>query len=228
MTSFGQFGIDAAVEWGTKAYFFRGTQYIRVSITGPTGPGSLDQGYPRNISGGWGWPDGFGVHGVSAALVDPRDRNNGTFYFFSRGQFVKVTAQGPTGPGIVTAPPQSDEGWFPYKTAAGRITGAVKWTEDTSYFFSGDQYATYHLAGLDINGDEMWGWGTRGHISDWHWPAGFGEGGIDDAIKWGEYVYVFSEGRYIRVHIENNVGPGHEADAGYPRSNSPHWAWPEL
>jgi hypothetical protein len=55
--SFGRQGIDAALHSGSKCYFFAGDQYIRVT-RGDTGPGTVDPGYPKNISG-WGWPTGF-------------------------------------------------------------------------------------------------------------------------------------------------------------------------
>ncbi|MFC9664684.1 hemopexin repeat-containing protein [Nocardia sp. NPDC127606] len=55
--SFGRNGIDAAFRSGTKTYFFCGNQYIRVT-RGATGPGTVDPGYPGNISG-WGWPADF-------------------------------------------------------------------------------------------------------------------------------------------------------------------------
>lgn len=55
--TFGRNGIDAAFRSGTKTYFFSGDQYIRVT-RGDTGAGTVDRGYPANISG-WGWPDDF-------------------------------------------------------------------------------------------------------------------------------------------------------------------------
>jgi hypothetical protein len=55
--SFGQQGIDAALYSGSKCYFFAGDRYIRVT-RGDTGAGTVDPGYPGNISV-WGWPPGF-------------------------------------------------------------------------------------------------------------------------------------------------------------------------
>ena len=56
---FAPHGIDAALHSGSRTYFFAGDQYIRVS-RGSSGAGTLDPGYPRNISA-WGWPDGFAM-----------------------------------------------------------------------------------------------------------------------------------------------------------------------
>ena len=58
--------IDAALYSGSKCYFFKGNQYIRVT-RGDTGPGTVDPGYPANITQ-WGWPSGFGSTGIDAAL----------------------------------------------------------------------------------------------------------------------------------------------------------------
>ena len=49
---FGSGGIDAALYSGSKCYFFKGNQYIRVT-RGDTGAGTVDAGYPANISQ-WG------------------------------------------------------------------------------------------------------------------------------------------------------------------------------
>jgi len=58
--------LDAALFSGSKCYFFDGNRYIRVT-RGDTGAGTVDPGYPLNISV-WGWPDGFGANGIDAAL----------------------------------------------------------------------------------------------------------------------------------------------------------------
>jgi hypothetical protein len=54
---FGSGGIDAALYSGSKCYFFKGNQYIRVT-RGDTGPGVVDPGYPAPISN-WGWDREF-------------------------------------------------------------------------------------------------------------------------------------------------------------------------
>jgi hypothetical protein len=89
---FGANGIDAALHSGTKYYFFKGNQYIRVT-RGDTGAGTVDPGYPAPISN-WGWGN-FGANGIDAAL------HSGTkCYFFDGDQYIRVT-RGDTGPGTV-------------------------------------------------------------------------------------------------------------------------------
>ena len=81
--SFGANGIDAALYSGPKDYFFSGNKYIRVT-RGNTGPGTVDAGYPANISN-WGWGS-FGANGIDAALY------SGTkCYFFSGNKYIRVT-----------------------------------------------------------------------------------------------------------------------------------------
>ena len=59
-------GISEALYSGSKCYFFDGDRYVRVT-RGDVGAGTVDEGYPRNISK-WGWPSGFGSDGIDAAL----------------------------------------------------------------------------------------------------------------------------------------------------------------
>ena len=90
--AFGANGIDAALWSDTACYFFKGNQYIRVTRA-DEGPGTVDTGYPANISV-WGWGE-FGKNGIDAAL------NSGPVdYFFSGNQYIRVT-RGDEGPGKI-------------------------------------------------------------------------------------------------------------------------------
>jgi hypothetical protein len=90
---FGASGIDAALYSGSKTYFFDGDRYIRVTRD-DAGPGTVDPGYPAPISN-WGWPAGFGAHGIDAALY-----SGSKAYFFDGHRYIRVT-RGDTGPGTV-------------------------------------------------------------------------------------------------------------------------------
>lgn len=57
---FGAAGIDAALNSGSRFFFFSGHEFIRVRHDG-SAPGLLDPGFPRKISEWWGWPDLFGT-----------------------------------------------------------------------------------------------------------------------------------------------------------------------
>jgi hypothetical protein len=90
---FGTFGIDAALYSGSKCYFFDGPRYIQVT-RGETGAGTVDPGYPKDISD-WGWPGRFGRFGIDAALY-----SGSKCYFFDANRYVRVS-RGDIGPGTV-------------------------------------------------------------------------------------------------------------------------------
>jgi hypothetical protein len=121
--SFGAKGIDAALQSGTKCYFFSGNQYIRVT-RGDTGPGTVDAGYPAPISN-WGWGE-FGKNGIDAAL------NSGAVdYFFSGDEYIRVT-RGDTGAGTVDPGyPTSIEQWGWGSFGASGINAALFSGTDT-------------------------------------------------------------------------------------------------
>lgn len=80
--NFGKTGIDAALESGTKSYFFSGTQYIRVTRGGDE-PWTVDPGYPKDISTlNWGT---FGQGGIDSAMSGD-DKS----YFFSGNRYLRV------------------------------------------------------------------------------------------------------------------------------------------
>src|SRR5580658_6959108 len=129
--SFGADGIDAALYSGSKCYFFKGAQYIRVSRD-VTGPGTLDPGYPAPISN-WNW-GAFGAQGIDAALW-----SGPVCYFFKGDQYIRVS-RGDTGPGIMDPgypAPISNWNWGAF--GAGGIDGALN-SGDKCYFFKGEQY----------------------------------------------------------------------------------------
>ena len=75
-------GIEAGVVWPNgKAYFFKGSEYIRYDIASDR----ADFGYPRQIRGNWtGFPSSFESH-IDAAVV----LNNGKAYFFKDDQYIR-------------------------------------------------------------------------------------------------------------------------------------------
>ncbi len=161
---FGANGIDAALYSGPKTYFFSGDQYIRVT-RGDVGAGTVDPGYPANISA-WNFPDGFGTNGIDAALY------SGTVtYFFSGDQYIRVT-RGDVGPGIVDRGyPGNISAWnFPDGFGTNGIDAALH-SGPKTYFFSGDQYIRV------TRGDTGPGTVDEGYplpISVWNFPTGFG------------------------------------------------------
>ena len=163
---FGQFGIDAALYSGSKAYFFDGARYIRVT-RGETGPGTVDPGYPASIAS-WGWPAGFGASGIDAALY-----SGSKCYFFDGDRYIRVT-RGETGPGTVDPgypKPITEWGW-PGRFGRFGIDAAL-YSGSKCYFFDGSQYIRV------TRGDTGPGTVDAGYpldISNWNWPGDFARG----------------------------------------------------
>ena len=160
---FGSSGIDAALFSGSKCYFFKGNQYVRVT-RGDTGAGTVDPGYPAPISN-WGWPAGFGAAGIDAALY-----SSSKCYFFKGNRYVRVT-RGDTGAGTVDPgypAPISNWGW-PAGFGAAGIDDAL-FSGSKCYFFKGNQYVRV------TRGDTGAGTVDPGYpapISNWGWEREF-------------------------------------------------------
>ncbi len=77
-----QQGIDAAVTWDSgKAYFFKGSNYLRYDWTSD----NTDPGYPKSIEGNWpGWPLDF-QQGIDAAVT----WDTGKAYFFKGSNYLR-------------------------------------------------------------------------------------------------------------------------------------------
>jgi Hemopexin len=75
--------LDASLNWGNgKAYFFRGSEYIRYDIASDR----VDEGYPLPITANWpGFEEAGFADGVDAAV----NWGNGTAYFFSGGVYLR-------------------------------------------------------------------------------------------------------------------------------------------
>lgn len=170
--AFGANGIDAALYSGSKCYFFKGNQYIRVT-RGETGPGTVDAGYPTPISN-WNW-GAFGANGIDAALW-----SGSVCYFFKGNQYIRVS-RGDTGPGTVDPgypAPISNWNWGSF--GANGIDGAL-YSGSKCYFFSGKQYIRVSRSELFPGTIDP---GYPAPISNWNWGA-FGANGINAALYSG-------------------------------------------
>ena len=208
--------IDAALYSGSKCYFFRGSQYIRVT-RGDTGAGTVDPGYPRSIGPNWGWPGGFGASGIDAALY-----SGSKCYFFRGSQYIRVT-RGDTGAGTVDPgyPRSIGPNWgWPGGFGASGIDAAL-YSGSKCYFFRGSQYI--RVTRGDIGAGTVDPGYPRSIGPNWGWPGGFGASGIDAALYSGSKCYFFRGSQYIRV-TRGDIGAG-TVDPGYPRSIGPNWGW---
>jgi hypothetical protein len=126
-------GIDTEVLWNNgKAYFFKGTQYLRYDVA----TSRVDEGYPQSIRVNW--------RGMWDSDIDAVVWPNGKAYFFRGPQYIRYD---------ITSD-KADEGYpqdikanwhFPASFMDG-IDGAVMWNNGKAYFFKGDQYIRYDVA----------------------------------------------------------------------------------
>lgn len=133
-------GVDAAVIWPNgKAYFFKGSQYVRYSI-GPQPPEGVEPGYPQSVKGNWpGLAEAFPL-GVDAAIV----LSNGKSYFFKGSQYVEYNTD-PAHEGVLPGYPKPIAGDWPGLAEAfpDGIDSAIAWSDGKLYFFRGNQYARF-------------------------------------------------------------------------------------
>ena len=226
---------NVALHSGSKTYFFSGDQYIRVT-RGDTGPGELDEGYPKKISEGWNFPEVdlgaepesaeyFGEHGIDTALY-----SGSKFYFFNGSKYIRMTRHDTTHPSPDDGYPESIRNWnwskyFYLKAGRWGIDAALH-SGSKTYFFVGDQYirVTRGDTGAGTVDDP-----SHREISVWNFPLlpdsdeeYFGEYGIDAALYSGSKTYFFSGDQYICV-TRGDTGAG-TVDDGYPQ-HIRAWEW---
>ena len=129
-------GVDAGLYYGNnKAYFFRGSQYLRYDVV----TDQVDPGYPKPIVGNWGnWPASW--TSIDASVL----WTNGKIYFFRGAEYLRYDV----------AADRVDAG-YP-KPIAGNWPGLFTSNLDYAfihpngwaYFFSGTRYQRYNI-GLD-------------------------------------------------------------------------------
>jgi hypothetical protein len=192
----------------SKAYFILGYRYLRYDATAD----AMDAGYPKAIEGNWrGFAEIGFQSGIDAALEWP----NGKVFFFKGPQYARYDIA----PNRIEAgyPLQIADQWTGLSTAglADNIDAAVKWGNDKAYFFKGDRYLRYDIAG-DKADD-----GFPRRITD-GWPgfenAAF-DANINTVVNWGNgKAYFFHDDRYLRYDIT-----GDRIDEGYPQSIASGW-----
>jgi hypothetical protein len=128
-------GIDAYVVWPNgKAYFFKGSDYVRYDMAADR----ADSGYPRPISGNW---PGLWTSGIDAAVA----WSNGKAYFFKGSQYVRYDIVSDKVDDGYPRPIAGNWPGFPADFAAG-LDAAVMWNNGKAYFFKGVNYVRYDVA----------------------------------------------------------------------------------
>lgn len=194
-----------------KAYFVLGAQYVRYDAASD----SVDPGYPKPIAGNWlGFADIGFQDGVDAAAVWP----DGKVYFFKGNQYARYDSRAnriDTGYPLLIG-----DQWagFPAAGFDSGVAAAVNWGNGKAYFFKGNRYLRYDIAGDQVDD------GFPMSIAD-GWP-GFHDAGFDSevnaAVNWGDgKAYFFQADKYLRYDLAAD-----KADDGYPRSIAE--GWPSL
>jgi hypothetical protein len=121
---------------GDKAYFFKGSEYVRYDVK----TNKVDAGYPKPIAGNWPGFEGPFAEGIEASVL----WTNGKAFFFKGNQFLRYDiAAGKVDDGY----PQSIDGSWPgfAGTFARGVSAAVVWNNGKAYFFKGAQYIRYDI-----------------------------------------------------------------------------------
>ena len=121
-------GIDAGIVWNNgKAYFFRGSQYIRYDIAND----SVDAGYPKSTAANWGnWPATW--TSIDAAVM----WNNGKAYFFRGSEYIRYDVANDS---VDAGYPKPIAGNWP-GLFTSNIDYAFTYPNGWAYFFKGKQY----------------------------------------------------------------------------------------
>ncbi|WP_341532124.1 hemopexin repeat-containing protein (plasmid) [Nostoc sp. UHCC 0302] len=195
----------------SKAYFFKGNQYIRYDIA----EDKADAGYPKSIKGNWAGMEAF-ADGVDAVI----NWGNGKAYFFKGNQYIRYDiAEDKADTGY----PMSikDNNYWPGLDAfADGVDAVINWGNGKAYFFKGNQYIRYDIA--EDKADAGYPMSIKANN---YWPGldAFADG-VDAVVNWGNgKAYFFKGNQYIRYDIAED-----KADAGYPMSIKDNNYWPGM
>ncbi len=200
-----------AINWGNgKAFFFKGSQYIRYDLAKET----PDPGYPKPIDA-VNWP-GLWTSGIDAAV---RWGNNRAF-FFKGNQYIRYTIKFDKFTGEDKSTPDAgyplpiDEQNWPGLWGGKGIDAAVEWGpggffsgDAKAYFFRGAEYVRYNIP---KNGGTPETQHTALTSRSWN---GLCSNGLDGAINWGNgKAYLFKGNYYFRFDLKTD-----RVDPGYPK-----------
>jgi hypothetical protein len=206
-------GVDAAVSWGDgKAYFFRGSEYLRYDIAADR----VDSGFPKPIAGNWhGFPQSW-----NSGIDEVINWGNGKAYFFKGGEYLRYDI----GADHVDAGyPQSIAGGNWKNFPAGwdsNIDAAIPSTFGRAILFKGDnaltvEEKTHKAIASPVSISSVVG----------NWPASWTK--VDATLVWshdgytgvGNYLIIqHGDGTYavywhlqrhgVRVHVGDHVERG--------------------
>ena len=178
----------------TKAYIFKGTDYIRYDVQTK----KVDAGYPQNIKNVWKLP----FDSVDASVM----WTNGKVYFFKGSQYAQYDFLGDIAD---TGYPQPISDWegMPFTS----IDAVVLWTSGKAFFFQGNQYAKFDIASKTF--DEGYPKSIKENWTDLSFES------LDSAVSWNNgKAYFFKNNQYVSYDLATD-----KADEGYPQLISKDW-----
>jgi hypothetical protein len=161
-------GVDAGIDWGNgKAYFFKGSQYLRYDIA----QDKVEDGYPLPIGGQW---PGFTEAGFDSGIDTCINWGDGNAYFFKGDKYLRYNiAQDKVDAGY---PLNTAEFWPGFGPAGfgSNIDAMIDWGDGKVYVFKGPNYLRFDKA--DNRVDDGYPLTIAGR-----WP-GVGEAGFTNGI----------------------------------------------
>ena len=185
-----------------RAYFFKGDEYIRYSVS----ENRVPDGFPKKVQENWrNWPSSF--VNIDAAVMYP----NGSAYFFKGDEYIPYNVSQNRVP---DGYPKKIQGhWHNWPSDFVNIDAAVMYPNGSAYFFKGDEYIPYNVSQNRVPD------GYPKKIQDgWrNWPSDFVN--IDAAVMYNtESAYFFKGDEYIRYSVSENRVPD-----GYPKKIQGNW-----
>lgn len=201
-------GIDAAVlrPANNRIYMFKGSQYVR--LTGST----VDDGYPKSISGNWhGLPASF-TSGIEAAVWR---ESNDKIYLFKGSEYVRLTDTT-----MDDGYPKPIAGhWKGLPSSFTNGIGAALMHRDRGalYLFDTTEYARMSEGVPCLMASNS---AVLCDYTPLHWSWGAFMTKIDAAVWRGDNnkAYLFSKDWYVRY---SNIDDG--IDEGYPKKLAGNW-----
>jgi len=207
-------GITAVFNWrNEKAYFFRGSEYIRYDIAAD----KADPGYPRPIAGNW---PGLWADGITAVF----NWRNEKAYFFRGSEYIRYDiATDKADPGY----PRPIAGDWPGLWADG-ITAVLNWDNEKAYFFRNTakdisfppfgnyrrtltDYIRYDIAAAKADPGY-----PRPIAENWPGLLGYGDG-ITAVLNWGipekptqkqlDYSVLLNSSNRPQMFLDGSFGP---------------------
>lgn len=192
----------------SKVYILKGGSYLRYD----TAADKADEGYPKEMTGGWSGLDGTGFESDVDSVVD---LGKGKAYLFKVDQYLRLDQGSNAVDGEATAIAAGWGGLGEIGFADG-IDAAINRGDGKLFLFRGDSYVRYDIASDRVDADY-----PLSIAEQWHGLGEIGFGSdLDAAVAWPNgKVYFFKGDQYVSYDLASD-----RAEDGNPRSIADGWA----